>query len=90
MFWFGFHPRLRMHHAARFGDFSYGAYLYAFPIQQLITMNFATYLKPCLLFLMATPFTFVAAVLCWYLVERRFLARTRRVGIDAPIVALPQ
>ncbi len=63
MFWFGFHPRLRLHHAARFGDFSYGAYFYAFPIQQLITMNFATYLKPYLLFLMAAPFTFVAAML---------------------------
>jgi len=74
VFWLGFHPRLRMDHAARFGDFSYGAYLYAFPIQQLITMNFATYLKPYLLLLMATPFTFVAAVLSWYLVERRFLA----------------
>ena len=40
LFWFAFHSAFRFHEWSRYGDFSYGIYLYAFPIQQLITMRF--------------------------------------------------
>ncbi len=56
-------PLLR--HATRFGDLSYGAYLYAFPIQQLVldhVHGFATTI--------ATGATFVVAMASWHLVER--------------------
>ena len=56
-------PLLR--HATRFGDLSYGAYLYAFPIQQLVldhVHGFATTI--------ATAATLAVAMLSWHLVER--------------------
>jgi len=36
VFYVAFSRRIRMHEAAAFGDFSYGTYLYAFPIQQML------------------------------------------------------
>jgi peptidoglycan/LPS O-acetylase OafA/YrhL len=56
----------------RYGDFSYGLYIYAFPVQQLLVwlMPLQTPLQN---FLMALPLTLALAVLSWYLVERRCL-----------------
>ena len=36
LFWLAFSPHIQLQHFGRFGDFSYGTYLYAFPIEQLI------------------------------------------------------
>jgi peptidoglycan/LPS O-acetylase OafA/YrhL len=88
IFWFGFHPRVRIHHFARFGDFSYGTYLYAFPIQQLIVQLHGGALSPLPLFLYATPPTLLVAVLSWHGVEKWFLSPRRRRGEDAPILAM--
>ena len=86
IFWIGFHPRIRFNHAARHGDFSYGVYLYAFPIQMLLTQAFGGDLNPWLNFLMATPLSVLAAVASWHGVEKWFLSGSRRRGVDAPIL----
>jgi peptidoglycan/LPS O-acetylase OafA/YrhL len=86
VFWFGFHPSIRLRKASRFGDFSYGAYLYAFPIQQLIVQKCGHLLNPELLFLIATPAALMAGVLSWYGVERWFLSPGRKHRIDRPIL----
>ncbi len=61
--------------AARFGDFSYGMYLYAFPVQQVV-----------LLYLPSNPWaipvcvaaTLPLAILSWHLVEKPTLRHRRR------------
>jgi peptidoglycan/LPS O-acetylase OafA/YrhL len=61
-------------------DLSYGIYLYAFPIQQVIV---ALYLRgqngapptPARLFAIALPLSIAAAWLSWTFVEKRFLVR---------------
>ena len=85
-FWFAFHPRVRLHHFARFGDFSYGTYLYAFPIQQLIVRWIGRPVNPYLLFLFAMPVSLLTAVLSWHAVEKWFLSPRRKHGEDAPIL----
>jgi peptidoglycan/LPS O-acetylase OafA/YrhL len=65
----------RWRDAARYGDFSYGIYLYAFPIQQLIIYSMNRYTSPFTLFALAFPPTVLAGVASWYLVERRFLRK---------------
>lgn len=77
IFWFAFTPAVRLRHFGRFGDFSYGTYLYAFPIEQLLMRWFGHAIAPVLLFACATPLTLIAAVGSWYGVERYFLSRTR-------------
>ena len=66
------HPALPAFPAARFGDLSYGLYIYGWPVEQTVL-----YLRPDAtwfeLFLIAYPATAVVAFLSWHLVEKRAL-----------------
>jgi peptidoglycan/LPS O-acetylase OafA/YrhL len=74
-YWPFLHP-LNLGH---FGDFSYGTYLYAYPIQQLLVQYAHGHISPWLLFAQATPLTLIAGVLSWFLIERHFLERGSRL-----------
>jgi peptidoglycan/LPS O-acetylase OafA/YrhL len=78
VFYIAFAPWLPLSRTGRFGDFSYGTYLYAFPIEQLLMQAFGHPVAPLLLFACAAPLTLLAAIASWYGVERRFLRRARR------------
>ncbi len=73
IFWFAFHPRIRLQDFARYGDFSYGTYLYAYPIQQLIVLWLGPRTNPFVLFLIAVPLSLLAAFFSWNAVEKWFL-----------------
>lgn len=77
-FFIAFHPVPILQDTGRFGDFSYGAYLYAFPVQQLLMEAVGHTVQPWLLFVMATPLTLLLAAGSWYGVERHLLASKRR------------
>jgi len=67
-----FRMKLRLHHFARYGDFSYGIYIWAFPVQQvLVALNPAT--TPLRNFLVSMPFIFILAFLSWFMIEKRSL-----------------
>jgi peptidoglycan/LPS O-acetylase OafA/YrhL len=68
---------------ARPGDFSYGLYLYAFPVQQLLAHRSGLALSPVGLFALALPATLALAVVSWYAVERPFLRRSGH-GLPRP------
>jgi len=68
-------PLLRPLNLGRFGDFSYGTYLYAYPIQQLIVKCAGGAMEPLKLFLISAPLAVGAGVVSWFLVERHFLTR---------------
>lgn len=76
-FFLAYNPFIRLMHFARYGDFSYGTYLYAFPIQQLVVLRWGGQMSPIVLFCIATPLTLIAAIASWFLIERWFLSRTR-------------
>jgi peptidoglycan/LPS O-acetylase OafA/YrhL len=77
VFYFAYHPGIRLNNFARRGDFSYGLYLYGWPVQQLIVYFFAKKIGPNQVFLIAFPITLVLAYLSWHLVEDRFLKMKR-------------
>ena len=77
LFFFAFQPWIRLQRFARYGDFSYGMYLYAFPIQQLLILHFGAHLTPFRLLAAAFPLTLLCAVVSWHLVERPCLALGR-------------
>lgn len=65
----------------RLGDYSYGLYVYAFPVQQMMAAGGAT--DPFVNMLQAAPLTLACAVLSWHLVEAPAL-RLRQGGRLAP------
>ena len=81
----------------RFGDPSYGIYLYAFPIQQTLVLAGVT--GAWSLFFAATPITVVFGYASWHAIERPGMLRMRRktgrparppVATPAPARTLPE
>lgn len=69
LFWVAFYPIPRLSRFARHGDFSYGIYLYGYPIQQLLILYYAPHLNPLKLFCLAFLITLGLAALSWHLIE---------------------
>lgn len=73
VFYLAFETRLRLHNFGRFGDFSYGIYIFAFPIQQMMVDLFNNQMSPMVNFLYSFPITLILAIISWHLVEKRAL-----------------
>ena len=67
------HPQRHVSNFGSRGDFSYGMYIYAFPVQQSVTALFGGTMPPLLNIFIAFPVTFALAFLSWHLVEKRAL-----------------
>ena len=55
---------------AKWGDFSYGIYLFAWPIQQLILLYLEKYMDVALLFILSTSITLCFAFVSWHYIEQ--------------------
>jgi peptidoglycan/LPS O-acetylase OafA/YrhL len=64
---------------ARYGDFSYGFYLYHFPVIQLMIHLGYFRGEPVLLFLACFLITLGCSALSWHLLEKKALRRTKNV-----------
>lgn len=73
-------PLLR--HAGRFGDLSYGIYIYAWPIQQIVVALWPKDARYFELLLPSLAVTTALAVLSWHLVEKQALTLKPR-GLSA-------
>ena len=84
IFLFAFLPGGKIRDYNRLGDYSYGIYIYAFPIQQLVA--YAGVTNPWLNILYSFPLALMCAFLSWTVIEdpslgiaRRFKQRSRNV-----------
>lgn len=67
----------------KYGDFSYGLYIFHYPIIQcLVAVGYAKS-QPWLFLATALALALAAAVASWHLVEKRFLRRARRPTEDS-------
>ncbi len=57
----------------KYGDYSYGLYIYAFPIQQTIA-HFIPKISPTQMFIFSLPSTFVLSFISWWLIENKALS----------------
>ncbi|WP_094288565.1 acyltransferase family protein [Mycobacterium lehmannii] len=60
-------------------DVSYGLYIYAFPVQQLLAVLGLAFLHPVVFFLVSTVATLPLAALSWFLVEKRAMSLKHRL-----------
>jgi peptidoglycan/LPS O-acetylase OafA/YrhL len=72
-------PALNPLNLGRYGDFSYGVYLYAFPVQQLLVMSAGGRMSPYALFALAAPISLILGTLSWFLIERHFVLKRGQV-----------
>jgi peptidoglycan/LPS O-acetylase OafA/YrhL len=88
--WLALTPRLPVIPAARFGDLSYGLYIYGWPAEQTVVWLSGGRAAWWQVFLLALPVTAALAFLSWHLVERpmlRLKPRGRQAsGRYAPVV----
>jgi peptidoglycan/LPS O-acetylase OafA/YrhL len=83
--WLGMVRPLRVYH--RLGDYSYGVYIYAFPVQQAVAA-IASPMSPWTMMAVAFPITLVLAILSWHFAEAPALAR--RHSIVPPLLRKDQ
>jgi peptidoglycan/LPS O-acetylase OafA/YrhL len=81
-----FHPKLKLPDLGKHGDFSYGLYLYAFPVAQICILLLGAD-NPWLILLLGFIITMLLAVFSWFAVEKpalrlkgRLLAREGKAG----------
>jgi peptidoglycan/LPS O-acetylase OafA/YrhL len=72
-----YHPMLQWPAFNRAGDYSYGLYVYSFPMQQLL-VQFLPGATPARLFALAMPAALVVAALSWHVVEKPALGLKSR------------
>jgi len=85
IFWFATTPGSWLKRFGKYGDFSYGIYLYSFMVSQLIVYLHGKAMSPWALFALAWPASVVCGIASWYLVERRFVVK----GNKRPVAVLP-
>ena len=81
--WLALTPRLPVIPAARFGDLSYGIYIYGWPVEQAVIWLFGGRAAWWQVFVIALPIASALAFLSWHLVERpmlRLKPRSRRTS----------
>jgi peptidoglycan/LPS O-acetylase OafA/YrhL len=76
LFFIAFTP-VGLERFGKYGDFSYGIYLYAYPIQQLLVQKLGI-TSPLLLFGYSLVLSILAGMVSWYAVERWFLRAKRK------------
>jgi peptidoglycan/LPS O-acetylase OafA/YrhL len=86
--WLALNPRLPVIPAARFGDLSYGLYIYGWPVEQAVMWLTGGRAAWWQVFVIALPAAGAIAFVSWHLVERQMLrlkpASRRPAGRYAP------
>ena len=84
VFWLAYVPAGFLRKYNRLGDYSYGVYIYAFPIQQSVVALLPK-IEPLALAALALPLTLIPAVLSWHFVEKRALRQKDRLTARLPV-----
>lgn len=86
VFWLAYVPRGFLLEFNKLGDYSYGVYIYHYPIEQLL-MQFVGGYTPLTLFLTTLPLSLICAVVSWTLIEKPSLAlvpKLKRTAVAQP------
>jgi peptidoglycan/LPS O-acetylase OafA/YrhL len=74
IFYLGFATHTLIDRYNQLGDYSYGVYIYAFPVQEILAHQVKS-ITPISMMLVAFPIVLVAAVFSWHFIEKPAMAR---------------
>jgi peptidoglycan/LPS O-acetylase OafA/YrhL len=86
--WLAFVPSKLLRQLSRLPDYSFGIYIYAFPVQQVL-IELAPWLSPWTHSLIAFPLVLIPASLSWHFVEKPALRFKKRRSAPLPEDAAP-
>ncbi|MCF6776121.1 acyltransferase [Thiotrichales bacterium 19X7-9] len=79
IFYIAYSPKLKfLNHFGKYGDFSYGIYIYGAFIQQVVIWLFGGNMNYILNIIISMPLAILCGILSWHLVEKKFLALKKR------------
>lgn len=84
VFWLGYAPSGRIRQFNRLGDYSYGIYIYAFPLQGLAVWLWGAG-SPTDNILLSFPMVLICAVISWHWIERPALEISRARTVKLPL-----
>ncbi|TNF65596.1 MAG: acyltransferase [Gammaproteobacteria bacterium] len=88
IFYIAYSPKLKfLNHFGKYGDFSYGMYIYGAFIQQVVIWFFGGNMNYILNIIISMPLAIVCGILSWHLVEKKFLALKKRKLISTKLLA---
>lgn len=73
VFYLAYQDKFKINEFGKYGDFSYGLYIYAFPIQQIITNHFNNNIHPLTNFIYSFIITLGISILSWNYIEKSAL-----------------
>ncbi|WP_261806926.1 acyltransferase family protein [Lapidilactobacillus luobeiensis] len=79
IFYLALGPVHKFSNFTKYGDLSYGMYIYSFVIQQLLMSLFNNHLNQLENFLLALPISMIFAFLSWHLIEKRCIQLKNKV-----------
>lgn len=74
IFYLGFATNSLVNRYNRLGDYSYGVYIYAFPVQEILAHQIKG-IGPISMTLMAFPIVLIAAVFSWHCIEKPAMSK---------------
>ncbi|MDA3890665.1 MAG: acyltransferase [Salinivirgaceae bacterium] len=77
----GFSGKLHFKTIGKHGDFSYGLYLYAFPVQQLIVFSLGDKIPLLLMVFLSFAFTLPFAIFSWKIIEKPALRIRKKLNL---------
>lgn len=81
---------IRVQFYDKIGDLSYGAYIYAFPVQQMVVAALGREIGPIALTAIATPITLFLAFLSWTYIEKPALSLRQTIQGRGPVAPTDQ
>ena len=78
-------PAIRLPNFARFGDLSYGLYIYGFPVEQTVIQLLGASARWYWVVVLSTPIVLALAKLSWHFVESPALALKRTRSHEPPV-----
>lgn len=79
VYYMAFSDALKFHGFGKHGDFSYGVYLYAFPLQQLLAFHLGAHLNGLTMFVTSLAMATLFAVFSWHVIEKPALSLKKKL-----------